>query len=249
MFKIGDLVTRKKYNNDVVFRIEKIDGNNVYLVGIDIRLCADAEIDDLVYSSDRSEEDEDNLSFDFDNDFFYIPGVVLHIDADINYLKKCVNFYKKYKIKCYGYLFDEDKMPLNVNKLLFKYNPDIVVITGHDFYHKDDNSYLNSNYFIECARNIRDSFGSNIIIIAGACQSDFKGLLEAGATFASSPGHSNIHALDPAIIACSVALCPLNRNINLKSVISKTKYGFEGIGGVSCNGVMKYGFPRKGILN
>ena len=70
MFKIGDLVTRKKYNNDVVFRIEKIDGNNVYLVGIDIRLCADAEIDDLVYSSDRSEEDEDNLSFDFDNDFF-----------------------------------------------------------------------------------------------------------------------------------------------------------------------------------
>ena len=102
MFKIGDLVTRKKYNNDVVFRIEKIDGNNVYLVGIDIRLCADAEIDDLVYSSDRSEEDEDNLSFDFDNDFFYIPGGILHIDVliIIKNIKLSVMVIYLMKIRC-----------------------------------------------------------------------------------------------------------------------------------------------------
>ena len=29
MFKIGDLVTRKKYGNDIIFKIDKIQNNTI----------------------------------------------------------------------------------------------------------------------------------------------------------------------------------------------------------------------------
>ena len=46
MFKINDLVSRKSHGNDVVFKIVKIDGEMAYLTGIDIRLCADSNVED-----------------------------------------------------------------------------------------------------------------------------------------------------------------------------------------------------------
>ena len=47
LFKVGDLVTRKSHNHDMVFRIEKISDNIVYLKGFNVRLVADAPLEDL----------------------------------------------------------------------------------------------------------------------------------------------------------------------------------------------------------
>ena len=111
--------------------------------------------------------------------------------------------------------------------------------------------YKNSTYFINSVKVARkyQSNHSSLVIISGACQSNFKGLIEAGSTFASSPKRINIHALDPAIIAANVALSSAYDYIDLESIISKTNYKFDGIGGIKINGVMMYGFPRKGIIN
>ena len=51
MLKIGDYVTRKKYGNDILFKIDKIENNTIYLKGVDVRLYADSEKEDLILSS------------------------------------------------------------------------------------------------------------------------------------------------------------------------------------------------------
>ena len=45
-YKIGDLVSRKSHNRDVVFKIIKIENNIAYLTGLNYRLCADALLSD-----------------------------------------------------------------------------------------------------------------------------------------------------------------------------------------------------------
>ena len=47
-FKIGDLVSRISYKHDVVFKIVGFEGKTVFLKGVDLRLIADCEVDDLV---------------------------------------------------------------------------------------------------------------------------------------------------------------------------------------------------------
>ena len=47
MFKIGDYVTRKKYNNDIIFKIIDIKDKTIILKGADVRLLANALVDDL----------------------------------------------------------------------------------------------------------------------------------------------------------------------------------------------------------
>ena len=87
-FKVGDYVTRVSHNHDIVFRIINISGNNVYLSGVNVRLCADSYIDDLVIVADRDNEDDEIIqrnmkSLNMDrNNFFYLPGKILHIDGD-----------------------------------------------------------------------------------------------------------------------------------------------------------------------
>ena len=48
MFKVGDVVTRKSYNNDIVFKIIAIEDDNYFLKGYSVRLYADSVKDDLV---------------------------------------------------------------------------------------------------------------------------------------------------------------------------------------------------------
>lgn len=86
-FKVGDLVSRISHNHDIVFRIISIDQQNVFLKGVDLRLYADADIDDLTIVNNVLNDDDSiikrNLSLihmDRDN-YFYIPGKILHIDA------------------------------------------------------------------------------------------------------------------------------------------------------------------------
>ena len=73
---------------------------------------------------------------------------------------------------------------------------------------------------------------------------DYEELLKCGANFASSPKRINIHALDPAIIATTIALTEKGKSIDLIETLNKTKYGSNGIGGIKCNGLMYVGYPR-----
>jgi spore coat assembly protein len=118
-----------------------------------------------------------------------------------------------------------------------------VVITGHDYYNKNDNSYQNSDNYIKSVKIARN-YSDNIKIIAGACQSNFEELIKSGANFASSPKRINIHALDPAIIAIKLALTKSTEKIDLISILNKTKCGPKGIGGIECNGSMFVGYPK-----
>ena len=252
LFNIGDIVTRKSYNNDTYFEIIDIIDDIAYLKGINIRLEADSNIDDLVIVDNKNIVDDERITndtLDFFNldrsEFFYLPGKILHIDADENYLKRCMNFYKKLNIMAFGVSLKEDKIPLEIKSYLEKLNPDIVVITGHDA-KKKGNNYKNSDNFIEAVKVAR-SYEKNqdkLIIIAGACQSNYEELIKAGATYASSPKRINIHALDPAIIASSIALYDRNKVVDLIEVLSKTKSGSDGIGGVATKGCMFVGYPR-----
>lgn len=260
LFKIGDLVTRDSYENDLVFRITEINNNIAYLKGIDIRLYADSDIKDLrlVNEKELKREDEDFIKVvDEGNkldrsEFFYLPGKVLHIDGDTEYLERCMKFYKKLKVMAYGVNLKEENVATEINKYLEDLKPDIVVITGHDVFYqrlgpKDDlKSYKNSSNFIKAVKAAREYEKSHdkLIIIAGACQSDYEELIKAGANFASSPKRINLHALDPAIVSTSIALSDRNKPIDLVNIIDRTKYKEEGIGGIITNGTMYVGYPR-----
>ena len=54
-FKIGDIVSRNSYNNDVVFEIVAIQNGIALLKGSFVRLYADAPLDDLVLCDNRDE--------------------------------------------------------------------------------------------------------------------------------------------------------------------------------------------------
>lgn len=254
MFKIGDYVTRNSYNNDIIFKVININGDNCYLKGINIRLFADSNINDLVKYNGTLEDDFDtelDSFFNLDrNEYFYLPGKILHIDGDKDYLDKCMKFYKKNKLMAYGVFMSEDEFVNNIYQYLERINPDILVITGHDaeFRHrKDGNNYKNSFNFINAVKEARryEKSHEKLLIIAGACQSNYEELIKSGANFASSPKRINIHALDPAIIASSLAFSDKNDNIDLINILKKTKYGSDGIGGIITKGTMYVGYPRE----
>ena len=259
LFNIGDIVTRKSYNNDTYFEIIDISNDIAYLKGINIRLEADSSVDDLVKVNSTDIVDDDKITsritdaFNLDrNEFFYLPGKILHIDGDSDYLKRCMNFYKKFNIMAYGVCLKEFDISSEIKKYLEKLNPDIVIITGHDAYYKRKgksnnlDNYKNTKNFIEAVKEARnyEKNQDKLIIIAGACQSNYEELIKAGATFASSPKRINIHALDPAIIASFLALYDRNKVVDLIEILGKTKSGSDGIGGVATKGCMFVGYPR-----
>ena len=256
-FKIGDVVSRNSYQNDIFFKIIDIHNDIAFLTGIDYRLYADASVSDLKIETHESDDYsilERNLKdIDIDRDsYFYLPGKILHIDGDNDYLDRCMNFYHYLGIHANGITILEKDISSNIYSLLTDYRPDIVVITGHDaFFSKkkdiqDIHNYENSSNFIKAIQEARryEKNQDKLIIIAGACQSNYESLIRAGANFASSPKRINIHALDPAIIASSIAFSDRSKSIDLIKLLSKTKYGSDGIGGIITNGTMYVGYPR-----
>lgn len=253
---MGDYVTRESYNNDTIFKIIEINKDLVNLKGVDIRLYADSLINDLNKCEYKLTDDElfNKVSVKENLDrceYFYLPAKILHIDGDKDYLNRCMEFYKKANLYAVGEHLNEYEVHLNIQKLLKKYNPDILIITGHDFINKqkdkyDINNYKNSKNFVKSVYKAREYEKSHekLVIIAGACQSDYEALIRAGANFASSPKRINIHALDPAIIATSLALTEKGQEIDLIDLLSKTKYGKDGIGGLKSTGMMYVGYPR-----
>ncbi len=259
LFQIGDIVTRNSHHNDTFFIIEEINGNVAFLKGINLRLYADSDLSDLVKVNNTDVVDDERITSSITgdlnldrNEFFYLPGKVLHIDGDEDYLKRCMKFYKKLNIMSYGLCLKEADIKTEIKSYLKKLNPDIVVITGHDAYYRrkgsedDVKNYKNTSNFIDAVKEARDyeKNQDKLIIIAGACQSNYEELIKAGSTFASSPKRINIHALDPAIIASYLALYDRNKTVDLIELLSKTKSGSDGIGGVVTKGCMFVGYPR-----
>ena len=257
LIEIGDYVTRNSYHNDIYFKIISIQQDIAYLKGMDFRLYADASLSDLKIENHESDDDSilerslKDMEIDRDN-YFYLPGKILHIDGDTDYLDRCMRFYQFLGIHANGITIQEKDISSKIYSLLMDYHPDIVVITGHDsFYSKkkdiqDLHNYENSSNFMKAIEEARryERNQDKLIIIAGACQSNYESLIKAAANFASSPKRINIHALDPAIIASSIAFSDRSKSIDLMKLLSKTKYGSDGIGGLITNGTMYVGYPR-----
>ena len=258
-FDIGCVVTRKSHNNDIVFIITDIVDDICYLKGMNVRLIADAFLDDLNKYSDDDVEDENDFLERISNhevldrdDYFYLPGKILHIDGDREYLDRCLKYYEDANIWAKGFCDKEENFPKMIREWLIEYKPNIVIITGHDAYYRkkgrveDVSSYKNSKNFIDAVKEARvyEKEHDKLIIIAGACQSNYEELIKSGANFASSPKRINIHALDPAIIATRVSMSPANKDIDLKSILDNTKYGSSGVGGIITKGTMYVGYPR-----
>ena len=120
MLKIGDFVTRKSYNNDLLFVIVDIVSDVAYLKGINVRLYADSHLDDLVLVDDVVDDSfsvadrkealkiKDMVTLNR-NEYFYLPGKILQIDGDRDYLKRCIDFYKELHLEAYGVSLDEDQ--------------------------------------------------------------------------------------------------------------------------------------------
>lgn len=85
----GSIVTRNSYNNDVIFLVMEIKDDVAYLKGTDIRLYADANLSDLVLAEEVDDYRPDISNELLDRDeYFYLPGKILHIDAVFFYVIK-----------------------------------------------------------------------------------------------------------------------------------------------------------------
>ncbi|NMB95985.1 MAG: sporulation peptidase YabG [Clostridiaceae bacterium] len=188
---------------------------------------------------------------------FKKSGKILHLDGDEEYLKRCIDEYKKYNLDIVGKHLAEKDQPTHIYRLLREYKPDILVITGHDSLSKDKNDYTNVNnyknskYFIETVKEARryNPDMDSLLIFAGACQSMYDGLLKAGANFASSPERVLIHALDPVLVAEKLANTTVNVILNPLDVINSTITKEKGIGGFQTRGVLRRGYPRESLVN
>jgi len=181
------------------------------------------------------------------------PGTVLHIDGDKEYLDTCLDEYKKLMINVVGHYVPEKEQPEKIRVLLKEYMPDILVLTGHDGLLKGkDNytnidSYRNSRYFINAVKEARrfNSDMDGLVIFAGACQSLYQEIINAGANFASAPFRDLIHALDPVRVCQKVAYTSIDRVLDAEDVIENTITGKTGIGGIQTRGKYREGYPRE----
>lgn len=281
--RVGDIVARKSYNYDVLFKVERINADMVDLVGMTVRIIADAPIYDLKKISpeevttrlkniEKNSRTRLSRSYSGVTNRFNIrnfssrdidvpiyskdsilkkPGVVLHIDGDSEYAIKCKDMYKKMGITAHVYNIKEQEQPRHIYNLLAKIRPNILVLTGHDAFIRKRNdiynidNYKNSKYFIESvleARRYEHSL-DNLVIFAGACQSYYEAIISAGANFASAPKRVLIDMLDPIIVAQTVAYTPVDKFAPLASIISNTREGLKGIGGVQTRGQYREGMP------
>lgn len=283
-FKIGDIVARKSYNYDVLFRITNMHPNGIIdLVGITSRILADAEEHDLklitkqelefrINNIEKSRRVRLDRSYkniqtkNYNNKFFrenanYTlyqkektyrkPGTVVHIDGDEEYCRQCKELYKKMGITAYIFNIEEREQYRQVYGILQKYKPEILVLTGHDAFMKRRNdiynldNYKNSKYFVQSVLEARkyEHNLDNLVIFAGACQSYYEAIISAGANFASAPKRVLIDMMDPMIVAENVAYTSVNEFVSLENIISNTREGINGIGGLQTRGQYRIGMP------
>lgn len=199
----------------------------------------------------QKQEYETTSGYKKEINYFQIPGRVLHVDGDPLYLKKCLDLYERVGVSVTGIHCNEKEMHNEIGSLVEYYRPDILVITGHDAYSKskgsirDLNAYRHSKYFVQTVKEARKRIPNldQLVIFAGACQSHFESLIQAGANFASSPSRVNIHALDPVYIVAKICFTPFMERINVWDVLRNTLTGEKGLGGIETRGVLRTGMP------
>lgn len=165
---VGELVTRKSYQHDLLFRIASIKQDIAILHGEDIRLEADAPLHDLANIEARELEkrrqkgkEQEEFSYrlfrqdyqlmkekrDYQStdgyqytEYFQIPAKVLHVDGDQTYLRKCIALYQRLGLQVHGVYLHEKEMPFHIQSLIEKVQPDIIVVTGHDSFSRSKGS-------------------------------------------------------------------------------------------------------------
>ena len=119
MIRIGDYVTRKSYQNDIVFKVIDIKGDSYILCGACIRLMADSPRGDLVlYNEEIDDDDFGEQIVEYKtldrSEYFYLPGKVLHIDSDILLSNDLLNPYKiRKKAKIQKYINHQKKQKMS----------------------------------------------------------------------------------------------------------------------------------------
>lgn len=180
------------------------------------------------------------------------PGKILHVDGDEEYLDVCMKVYKKLKLDVVGAVIAEREQPEKVLQIVKDVKPDIVIITGHDAILKnttnymDLNNYKNSRYFIKTVKELRnyEPGYDNLVIFAGACQSYYEAILDAGANFASAPNRVLIHCLDPVFLCEKIAYSNIEKVVSIQEALENTITGGNGIGGLQTRGKYREGFPK-----
>lgn len=264
-FNIGDIVSRKSYGGDVFFRITNIVkkeyGEPIYVLkGLLLRLEADSSEEDLVvikeedayrivkqeilkarHHAQRSKSRNRLFPLKI---FRSVPGKILHIDSDGEFLKTCLKHYSDANLISVGKLLNEAEQPYSIKLLLKQYRPDILVVTGHDGISKKSGSlysmdnYKNSRYFVQSckeARSFEPDF-DKLCIFAGACQSYYEAIMKEGANFASSPERILINAMDPAFVSEKIALTDKRIVVSPREIAKITLCGSAGIGGINTRG-------------
>ena len=85
------------------------------------------ESDDL----DIVERIKDSTSLDRD-DYFYLPGKILHIDSDEKYLNKCLKLYEQLSLPAYGVYMNEKDIKTYILDLINKESIKQIVISIQD---------------------------------------------------------------------------------------------------------------------
>lgn len=249
--KKGDIVTRSSYKNDIVFYVDRIvktenRGKIAILKGITLRIIADSPIDDLVLKNDKIVQQR--MKFDYNSNYKKINfkkfGKILHLDGDINYSLKTEKYYRSKGLNSIVKHVSEYRQPIIINSLLNKYQPDILVITGHDGMIKNNKNfndlenYRNSKYFVNSVIQARkwNNDKNSLIIFAGACQSYYEMLINAGANFASSPARILIDFKDPLIVAEEIAVTRNDQLVLMSDLEKKISNGRRAINGIGAVG-------------
>ncbi|MBU5269939.1 sporulation peptidase YabG [Clostridium cochlearium] len=195
----------------------------------------------------RATKSEKNVGLAFGR-----PGKILHVDGDAEYLDVCMKVYKQLKLDVVGAVIAEREQPEKVLNIVKNVKPDIVIITGHDAVLKNTRNYMNldsyknSKYFIKTVKVLRDYEPGydNLVIFAGACQSYYEAILDAGANFASAPNRVLIHCLDPVFLCEKIAYSNIDKVVSIQEALENTITGANGIGGLQTRGKYREGFPK-----
>lgn len=267
--KKGDIVGRISYGKDIIFVVERIietkqNGSFAILKGLTLRIQADSPLDDLelieldiVEQHLRSLEEkvkkrikkyEKNLKNNINvrEKTIIHTGRILHIDGDKKYSEKSNKYYKKIGLNAIVKNIPEREQPNIVGILVKKYNPEILIITGHDGMIKkgakfnDVYNYRNSHYFIKAVEEARkQTEKKDLVIFAGACQSYYEAIMMAGANFASSPARILIDFMDPLIVAENIAITNENKFVTIKDFENELRDGQRGVSGIGGQGKKK----------
>lgn len=271
--KKGDIVARKSHEKDIIFYVKRIiktsSGEIAILRGLLERVEADSNVEDLEildrktvkYHLEKQNAKIKERIKQRDKEYKIgiiqrqntrlgdkiVTGKILHLDGDKKYSQKSYNYYKKLGLNAIVKNIPEYRQPKVVYQLLKIYNPDILIITGHDGMIKkgtnynDIYNYRNSRHFINTVKEARRYDMENdkkTVIFAGACQSYFEALILAGANFASSPARILIDFLDPLIVAEKIATTEKYRYITIDDITKELREGKRGVDGIGANGKM-----------